>query len=724
MRVSGVAIASALLLGQAPLSDTHADPCADYRLAPHVEGRCELDVPLMSLCTSGSFAFAASVDLEQERTDLFVIDAADPANPVRVGEVSFLGITWELVASESHVWAAIGSRGVIAIDVSEPASPRVAGGVATPGNAVGIAANGSYAYVADGDALQIVAIDNPASPYLRGRLPLPGAAGVAVWGDYAYVIDPDSGLRVVSVIDPDSPSLVGSLHELDFTRVAASADCAVIWCEHHLEIIDTADPMNPTLVAELWASQLMPRFYDLAIQDEYAYVASIECMQILDLSTLDAPEIVGSAFTHRSAFEHAVRVSGNHAYVACRSGNVDVIDVAHPEEPPVVGVAYIGEPIEMEVSGSYGYIAGYSGGLYVVDLTDVSDPTVVLRMQLWDYVNDLAISGDRAYVLDWAGLYIMDISDPPLPRILSFMPLDGVLDLEALGAHVFAGGSDASSGILHVIDVSDPRDPGLVAELTTAGPIENLTVSGHHLYAAEGESGLEVIDILDPAHPSAIACIGVPGPARDVDVSESHAFVVDDLGLRNFDITHPESPSLVGELDLPARALNVRISGNHAYVAGSDLSVALQVVDVANPAEPALLGGRCSPGGAWALTVADYVYCLEPGRLTIRPLQCELASEVSPPVRLRPALCAFPSPAREEVRVRFELPRPDRVQLSVFDSSGRLVRSLLDGSLGAGTQVVTWSGDDGQNRPVASGTYLIRLRSASGSLTTRAVMAR
>ena len=54
------------------------------------------------------------------------------------------------------------------------------------------------------------------------------------------------------------------------------------------------------------------------------------------------------------------------------------------------------------------------------------------------------------------------------------------------------------------------------------------------------------------------------------------------------------------------------------------------------------------------------------------------------------------------------------VRLNIFDVTGRLVRTLVDGkSLQAGPHTALWDGRDGAGRSVASGTYFARMEAGS-----------
>jgi flagellar hook assembly protein FlgD len=66
------------------------------------------------------------------------------------------------------------------------------------------------------------------------------------------------------------------------------------------------------------------------------------------------------------------------------------------------------------------------------------------------------------------------------------------------------------------------------------------------------------------------------------------------------------------------------------------------------------------------------------------------------------------------------LPRPAHARLGVYDTSGRLVRRLVDEMLAAGSHGVPWDGTDQSGRHVASGVYYYRLE-AQGSTAMRKV---
>lgn len=79
----------------------------------------------------------------------------------------------------------------------------------------------------------------------------------------------------------------------------------------------------------------------------------------------------------------------------------------------------------------------------------------------------------------------------------------------------------------------------------------------------------------------------------------------------------------------------------------------------------------------------------------------------------------FPNPFNPSTSIPFSLERAGKVSLRVFDVSGRLVATLLDGAQPAGTHVTTWDGRGLDGSPVASGIYFVRLDAAGKSATRK-----
>jgi hypothetical protein len=81
-----------------------------------------------------------------------------------------------------------------------------------------------------------------------------------------------------------------------------------------------------------------------------------------------------------------------------------------------------------------------------------------------------------------------------------------------------------------------------------------------------------------------------------------------------------------------------------------------------------------------------------------------------------------PSPGRSTVQ--FTVGRPGFVELSVFDLSGRRVRTIQAGNLAPGAYTREWDGQNDHFTAASDGVYFFVLNTADGRLTRRVALAR
>jgi hypothetical protein len=82
----------------------------------------------------------------------------------------------------------------------------------------------------------------------------------------------------------------------------------------------------------------------------------------------------------------------------------------------------------------------------------------------------------------------------------------------------------------------------------------------------------------------------------------------------------------------------------------------------------------------------------------------------------------YPNPFNPKTTIKFDLPVTDEVNLSVYDLSGKLVQTLVSGSMDAGYHQVVWNGTDEQGQSVSSGVYLYRLSAGTYQQTQRMIL--
>ncbi|OQX84167.1 MAG: hypothetical protein B6D63_05170 [Candidatus Latescibacteria bacterium 4484_7] len=84
----------------------------------------------------------------------------------------------------------------------------------------------------------------------------------------------------------------------------------------------------------------------------------------------------------------------------------------------------------------------------------------------------------------------------------------------------------------------------------------------------------------------------------------------------------------------------------------------------------------------------------------------------------------YPNPFNPTTKIAYFLPRSVHVRLDIYDSSGRRVKTLVNGDREAGRYAVLWNGTNRLGRKVSSGIYFYKLVAGKKSITKKLVMVR
>lgn len=71
-----------------------------------------------------------------------------------------------------------------------------------------------------------------------------------------------------------------------------------------------------------------------------------------------------------------------------------------------------------------------------------------------------------------------------------------------------------------------------------------------------------------------------------------------------------------------------------------------------------------------------------------------------------------PSPFSTATSIQYQLPKKAHVSIKVYNLTGQLVKTLIDGEEGAGVKTVVWNGETEGNRKVATGIYFVRMKTS------------
>ena len=213
----------------------------------------------------------------------------------------------------------------------------------------------------------------------------------------------------------------------------------------------------------------------------------------------------------------------------------------------------------------------------------------------------VAVHGEHAYLGEGPTLRVYDISDPAAPAAGGSVALPGnIYDIDVAGSVAYVA-MDFDG--LATVDVSDPAAPRLLGTFRTPGQALSVALSGTTAAVANRLSGLELVDVSDPAAPATRASYFAEGYAIDVAAAGAFAYVVDTPGgLSIVDLTAPgDELEAAGSLALDEQPTAVAVTA--ARRGGAETTLAalmstvstLQLVDVSDPAAPAVVGSYRDP---------------------------------------------------------------------------------------------------------------------------------
>lgn len=152
----------------------------------------------------------------------------------------------------------------------------------------------------------------------------------------------------------------------------------------------------------------------------------------------------------------------------------------------------------------------------------------------------------------------------------------------------------------YILDVSDIKNPTLVASLDIGASVNSVFVQGDYAYITTDSNyrEFEAINISDSAHPFVADYYDMPGNSNALDamVDDSKAYVVQGYYLYSFDITDPTDIKYLDRISVDDQARELYLSENYVYIATEDADKELQIMDVTNPANLSAAGQYDLPG--------------------------------------------------------------------------------------------------------------------------------
>lgn len=377
-----------------------------------------------------------------------------------------------------------------------------------------------------------------------------------------------------------------------------------------------------------------PIINDVEIRGDYAYCAESYGLSVWDIS--DPEDLFKVSYCRIPGGPTRLCINGDYAYASVIGRGVVVVDISDLESPDVINLVevdiirvFLDHPLpHISTHDGLLYICGGLAGFYIASLENPTEPEIIAHYHYGGYLNfhtEILCTENAAYLLS-NDLYVLNIDDPANVEILNTIDvrvgLDMVIDESRLGivngrdvsfisldnpfepelVSVFEGHSARAveingdyaygdqRGYFRVYNISDLAEPEFTSEIRGIVGGESITYRDGIIFGAASGNGIMAISVEDPENP---ALLNDPLPwhvIKEFIVADSLAYVLDaGLGiLQILDIANPDDPAIIGEFDEVGTGYQtIDILNEYVYYLNRN---GTYIIDVSDPTEPELAG--------------------------------------------------------------------------------------------------------------------------------------
>lgn len=277
-------------------------------------------------------------------------------------------------------------------------------------------------------------------------------------------------------------------------------------------------------------------------------------------------------------------------------------------------VAAKGYAFDLVASDGYAYLANGADGLRVGKVDEAGSIDWIGHLQT-TMARDAALSGDVLYLADGDdGLKTVDVKDPANPRLLGSSASPFFLSaVVAEGGMAFIAGG---LGGTEIVDCSDPGKPRLVWR-ERFSEVRGIFADRKYFYFADGFEGFKIY-AHGGAAPRLVSSTATPGWNCDLFADGGLLYMaIGGDGLAVADIGDVSKPSMLGSVSIGSIAREIHAAGRTVFVASQTNGI--NAIDVSDPRNPAIAAHHQSVGdGRGVFADGRFVYLASgPGGLYI-----------------------------------------------------------------------------------------------------------
>jgi hypothetical protein len=396
-----------------------------------------------------------------------------------------------------------------------------------------------------------------------------------------------------------------------------NGDKAYISVGQRFYVFSLANPANPVLLGK--SNLLHNPSPVLDVEGAYAYLADPGIAPDttspgagLHVMSISNPYLPDEVYFHPAEKYGYIDIDvyNGYAYIADGGGYLRILSLTNPIAPTLVKSLSVitGDLSRIQVvqhptdGKTYAYLLTIGRKFIVVDVSDPAQAAIAGILELPVYsLGDLAVQGVRALVADFekGNLHMLDLSNPAVPALVAssnFPNGKSIYGIEWTGDYVLARqyGTNCGVVILDTTPLGLPLEVGFFPYTNSAGSFSLAAglVNGLHLGLVTDATGLHVVNASNPAAPELIGVYRDEGTINQVQTVGDLVFHSGEQGLRIYQRTAPGKLVPLGAVDQPGELGLVQ--DGKAYLAvraaydwnGMVNPNRLAVVDISNPSSP------------------------------------------------------------------------------------------------------------------------------------------
>ncbi|MGD9546474.1 MAG: hypothetical protein AB7V45_02895 [Candidatus Krumholzibacteriia bacterium] len=502
--------------------------------------------------------------------------------------------------------AYISRSGLVAVDISNPETPREIGSVNLNIFTEGMDLIGNHIFISEygtGDVgfLGIVNISDPYSPALISQTDVGcRPVDVAATSEVAVLACPRNIPVIVDVRNLDRPIVVGMIPTSGNGIGVGYGNGVFAICEDVGLVSFWAldDPVNPIFLGSVEIGYREP--LDILIDGETAYVAAGSIgVVVLDISSPDAPRVVSEFNTASLAV--GLDIDDSVLYIADGAGSgyisgIYSVDVSNPQSPVKLGYrAVVDSATEIGVDDGIVCVSTrYYSGMQVFNATNpATEPeNIGLSFSPWRSFR-VAANHDRVLLYGTGTKYFVNISDPSASFIEYQTPSEygflATYDVAIQDSWIFAIEKDFIEQKCYLSIYQYKPEVGPIRKFRGLidGNANRLAVSGDRMVVIVNGHAVAV-DISDPALPVLGSTYELTEYPSSLEMRERVAFVGDSTELLMLDVSDIFNPTVLSRISTVARCADIFLNGEFAII--SQDYAGIRIIDISDIQHPFTAG--------------------------------------------------------------------------------------------------------------------------------------